>query len=161
METTIAPVTPDEIPLLLELIRELARFEKIEHEFTATTDLLQQSFFAPQPAAGALLARCDGVAAGYAIYYFTFSSFVGRPGIWLDDLYVQPEFRKRGLGRKLIESVAQIGVERGCARFEWTALDWNEQALAFYRSLGAEVMEDWLLLRINPAKLRRSGTIPN
>ena len=153
----MAPITPAEIPALLELIRELARFEKLENEFEATAESLQRAFFGPQPAAGALLARVDGAAAGYAIYFSTFSSFTGRAGIWLDDLYVRPQFRKRGLGRRLIGAVAKIGAERGCGRFEWMALDWNERALEFYRGLGARVMDDWVLLRLNAAELRRLG----
>ena len=157
MDITLAPVTSDEIPVLLELIRELAKFEKLEHEFVATTELLDKAFFGPQPTAGALLARVDGAPAGYAIYYSTFSSFTGRAGVWLDDLYVLPQFRKRGLGRRLIGAVAQIAAERGCGRFEWIALDWNERALEFYRGLGAQTLDDWVLLRVNPAEMKRRG----
>ena len=91
---------------------------------------------------------------GYAVYFFTFSTFVGRPGIWLEDLYVRPEFRQKGLGRAMIEAVARSGVERNCGRFEWTALNWNEKALKFYEKLGAHVMDDWRLLRLNSAGLR-------
>ena len=157
MDMTIEPVTPDEVPALLELIRELAQFEHLEHELTATVESLNQSFFEPQAAAGALLARCDGAVAGYAIYFFTFSSFLGRRGIWLEDVYVRPPFRKRGLGRALIEAVARIGVERGCGRFEWTALDWNEPALKFYRGLGARERKEWVLIRIEPEGLKKLG----
>jgi len=153
MNITLAPVTSAEIPVLLELIRELAKFEKLEHEFTATAESLHTAFFGPQPAAGALLARVDGEPAGYAIYFSTFSSFTGRAGLWLDDLYVLPQFRKRGLGRRLIEAVARLAAERGCGRFEWIALDWNERALEFYRSLGAQTLDDWVLLRVNPAEI--------
>jgi len=153
MNITIAPVTPGEIPVLLELIRELAKFEKLEHEFTATAESLQAAFFGPQPAAGALLARVDGEPAGYAIYFSTFSSFTGRAGLWLDDLYVLPQYRKRGLGRRLIEAVARLAAERGCGRFEWVALDWNERALEFYRSLGARTLDEWVLLRVSPAEM--------
>ncbi len=155
MDITVALVTPAEVPTLLELIRELARFERLEHEVEATAESLHASLFGPQPAAGALFARCDGAAAGYAIYFFTFSSFVGRAGIWLEDVYVRPPFRKRGLGRRLMEAVARIGAERGCGRFEWTALNWNERALEFYRGLGAQAMNEWVLFRVNPAELRR------
>jgi GNAT superfamily N-acetyltransferase len=153
MDITIAPVTPVEVPQLLELIRELARFEGLEPEVAATAESLHEALHGPQPAAGALFLHCDGAVAGYAIYYFTFSSFVGRAGIWLEDVYVRPAFRSRGLGRQLIAAVARIGVERGCGRFEWTALKWNERALALYRNLGAQVMEDWVLLRSHPAEL--------
>ncbi|HLX72356.1 MAG TPA: GNAT family N-acetyltransferase [Verrucomicrobiae bacterium] len=151
----IAPITRSEVPALLDLIRELARFEHLEHEVEATEASLDEAFFSSQNVAGALLARCDGALAGYAIYFFTFSSFVGRPGIWLEDLYVRPEFRRRGIGRRLIESVAQIGKERNCGRFEWTALNWNEHALEFYRNLGARKMDEWFLLRMNEAELKR------
>jgi GNAT superfamily N-acetyltransferase len=157
MESAIALITPAEVPNLLELIRELARFEHLEHEVEATVESLHQALFGPQPAAGALLARCNGEVAGYAIYFFTFSSFVGRAGIWLEDVYVRPPFRKQGLGRQLIEAVARVGVERGCGRFEWTALDWNERALNFYRGLGADVMKQWVLLRASPEGLKKLG----
>lgn len=157
MEAVIAPVTPGEVPVLLELIRELARFEKLGHEVEATEESLRDSLFGPQPAAGGLLARWEGKPAGYAIYFFTFSSFVGRAGLWLEDVYVRPEFRRRGLGRGLIEAAARIGVERNCGRFEWTALNWNKSALEFYRSLEARTMDEWVLLRMNAAELRRLG----
>jgi len=161
MDMTIAPVTPAEIPALLELIRELAQFEHLEHELEATPELLNQSLFGPKAVAGALLARCDGEVAGYAIYFFTFSSFLGRPGIWLEDIYVRPPFRKNGLGRALIEAVARVGVARGCGRFEWTALDWNERALNFYRSLGATERKEWVLIRMDPEGLKKLGSKPS
>jgi len=145
---------------LLELIRELARFEQLEHEVEATPELLERAFFGAQPAAGAVLARCDGEVAGYAIYYFTFSSFVGRAGIWLEDVYVRPAYRQRGLGRALIEAVARIGVARDCGRYEWTALNWNERALEFYRGLGAKRRAEWVLLRMDGDGLRRLGGVP-
>ena len=154
----IAPIKRGEVPGLLELIRELARFEKLEHEVEATEGGLEKSLFGAQPAAGALLGRCDGKLAGYAIYFFTFSSFVGRPGIWLEDLYVRPEFRKRGLGRGLIEAVARVGAERNCGRYEWSALDWNEKALGFYEKLGAKRMDEWIILRMNERQMRGLGT---
>lgn len=154
----ISPVARAEVPALLELIRELAKFEHLEHEVEATVSMLENALFGPQTVAGALLARCDGELAGYAIYFFTFSSFVGRPGLWLEDVYVRPGFRKRGIGRKLIEAVAQIGAQRNCGRFEWTALNWNEHALNFYRDLGARKMDEWVLLRMNAAGLAQLGS---
>jgi GNAT superfamily N-acetyltransferase len=153
----ITQVTRAEIPDLLELIRELARFEKLEQEVVATVGVLENSLFGPQPAAGALLGRCDGKLAGYAIYFFTFSSFIGRPGIWLEDVYVRPEFRKRGLGLGLIQAVARAGVERNCGRFEWTALNWNTRALDFYDKMGARKMDEWIMLRMNEGQLRGLG----
>lgn len=157
MEVTIKPIQPQDVAELLEMIKELARFEHLEHEVEATVQRLNQSFFGPQPAAGALFARYDGEAAGYAIYFFTFSSFLARAGIWLEDIYVRPKYRKRGLGRQLVEAVAQAGVDRGCGRYEWTALNWNERALDFYQSIGARAMKEWVLHRMNPAELRRLG----
>jgi GNAT superfamily N-acetyltransferase len=157
---SIQPLAPPQIPILLELIRELARFERLEHEVQATPESLHESFFGPQPAAGALLGLRDGAPAGYAIYFFTFSSFVGRRGIWLDDVYVRPQFRSQGMGRGLIDAVARIGVENNCGRFEWSALDWNEHALNFYRRLGARTLDDWVLLRTDAAGLRRIAEGP-
>ncbi|HXT13726.1 MAG TPA: GNAT family N-acetyltransferase [Candidatus Angelobacter sp.] len=149
----IAPITRAEVPVLLELIVELARFEKLEDQVEATVSTLENSLFGPQPAAGALLARCDGQVAGYAIYFFTFSTFIGRAGIWLEDVYVRSEFRGRGLGRGLIEAVAKIGAERNCGRYEWTALNWNKHALDFYDRLGAKRMDEWTMLRMNERQL--------
>jgi GNAT superfamily N-acetyltransferase len=159
MDTRITRITSARVPELLELIRELAKFERLEHEVQARTASLRRSFFSRQPAAGALLADCDGKLAGYAIYFFTFSSFVGRAGIWLEDIYVRPKFRQQGTGLALIQAVAQIGVERNCGRFEWTALNWNKKALAFYDRLGARVMDEWLLLRLDAAGLRRVAAL--
>ena len=155
MSFEIKPATQAETPLLLEMIRELARFEELEHTVEATVESLDQAWFGPNPAAGALLAWCDGRPAGYAIYFFTFSSFTGRPGIWLDDVYVRTEFRRQGIGLGLIRAVARIGGERGCARYEWSALNWNRNALAVYRGLGARTMDDWVLLRLDAEGLRR------
>jgi GNAT superfamily N-acetyltransferase len=155
MEFSINPMTRDEVPLLLDLIRELARFEKLEHEVEATAELLTDSLFGPKPVAGALMARVGSELAGYALYFFTFSSFIGRPGIWLEDLYVRPAFRRQGLGRAMIEAVARIGAVRNCGRFEWTALSWNKNALDFYQKLGAQMMDEWILVRLNSDGLRR------
>jgi len=161
MSFTINPVTRDEIPVVLEMIRELAAFERLEHTVEATADSLAESWLGPQPVAGALLARQDGAPAGYAIYFFTFSSFVGRRGLWLDDVYVRPAFRQHGLGLALIQAVARIGVEHHCGRFEWTALDWNRNALDFYDRLGARAMKDWVLLRLDADGLRRLAAPPS
>jgi len=149
MDFSIVPITADEIPALLEMIRELARFERLEHEVEATVEMLRESLCGPQPAASALLARHGDKPAGYALYYFTFCSFAGRPGLWLDDLYVRPDFRKHGLGRALMQEVARIGAGRNCARMEWITLGWNEMALDFYNKIGARVLDDWVMLRLS------------
>jgi GNAT superfamily N-acetyltransferase len=155
MEFAINAVTPGTVPELLELIHELARFERVEHEVESTVEDLKNSFFGSSVAAGGFLARTGEELAGYAIYFFTFSSFVGRRGIWLEDVYVRPQFRQHGLGRALIEKVAQIGAEQGCGRFEWTALNWNKTALEFYEKLGAKTLGEWVLLRMNAEGLKR------
>jgi GNAT superfamily N-acetyltransferase len=155
MEFSIEQITRNEVTGLLELIRELARFEKLEHEVEATANSLSDSLFGPSPVAGALIGKVAGELAGYALYFFTFSSFIGRAGIWLEDLYVRPSFRRQGLGRAMIEAVARIGAERNCGRFEWTALNWNKNALDFYRKLGAQMMDEWILVRMNSEGLRR------
>ncbi len=161
MEFNIRPVIAEDVGGLLELVRELARFERLEHQVEATEETLRNAFFGTAPAAGALLARCGDDLAGYAIYFFTFSSFTGRPGIWLDDVYVRPQFRGQRLGRALFRAVARIGVERNCGRFEWTALNWNEKALEFYRKLEAQTMNEWVLLRLDAAGLQKLARVEN
>jgi len=152
---SITPITPGEIPDLHALILELAQFERLEHEVEATPELLRHALFSNPPLAGALIGRVDDAIAGYALYYFTFCSFAARQGIWLDDLYVRPAFRHQGLGDALIRAVARLGAERQCGRFEWIALDWNQNALGFYRKLGARTLEEWVLLRMNSEELQR------
>lgn len=154
-QLNITPATEADVPILLALIRELAEFERLAHEVESDADSLRAALFGRQPVAAALLARAGDAPAGYAIYFRTFSTFVGRPGIFLEDLYVRPGFRQRGLGRALLEAIAKICIENGGGRLEWNALHWNENALRFYRRLGAKVRDDWVLLRMNGADVRR------
>ena len=151
---TIRPACERDVRDLMKMIRELAQFETLEHELEATETSLRDWLFSGHPAAAALIATVDGKRAGYAVYFHTFSSFAGRPGIFLEDVYVRPQFRRRGLGSALLKEVAAIGAVRGCGRFEWIALRWNETALKFYQSLGARVMDDWVLLRMNSQEIR-------
>lgn len=151
---TISSATAKDLSHLLAMIRELAEFERLTHELEVTADSLRSALFGERRVAAALLARVDGAPAGYAVYYHTFSTFVGRPGIFLEDVYVRPEFRKRGIGRALLEAVAKIGMEIGGGRFEWIALRWNENAFRFYRSLGAKVMDEWAMLRMNRCEVK-------
>jgi GNAT superfamily N-acetyltransferase len=150
----IRPACESDVRDLMRMIRELAQFETLEHELKTTETALHNWLFGPYPAAAALIATVDGVRAGYAVYFHTFSSFMGKPGIFLEDVYVRPQFRRRGLGSALLKAVARIGVARGCGRFEWIALHWNQTALKFYESLGSRVLEDWVLLRMNSQEMR-------
>ena len=151
---TIRPACESDMRDLMKMIRELAQFETLEHELEATETSLRDWLFGAHPAAAALIATVDGVRVGYAIYFHTFSSFAGRPGIFLEDIYVRPQFRRRGLGRALLKAVGGIGLERNCGRFEWIALRWNESALKFYENLGARVLNDWVMLRMESAGIR-------
>ncbi|MGO8675159.1 MAG: N-acetyltransferase family protein [Limisphaerales bacterium] len=154
MSFVISQLVPAEIPDLLTLVHELARFERLEHEVEATAESLRDSFFGPKPVAGALIARQGRDLAGYAIYFFTFSSFVGRCGLWLDDVYVRPAFRRQGLGRALLVRVGRLAAERCCGRFEWSALRWNQNALQFYAKLGAKQLDEWVTFRMNEQAIK-------
>ena len=156
---TIRPACESDVRDLMKMIRELAQFETLEHELEATETSLRDWLFGGHPAAAALIATVDGVRAGYAVYFHTFSSFAGRPGIFLEDVYVRPQFRRRGLGSALLKEVGRIGAERGCGRFEWIALRWNQTALKFYQSLGARVLDDWVMLRMESTGLRELAEV--
>ncbi|WP_028079173.1 GNAT family N-acetyltransferase [Solimonas soli] len=145
----------EDCALLLSLIRALAQYEKLEHECVATEAALREHLFGPRPYAEAIIAEAGGEAAGFALFFHHYSTFVGKPGIWLEDLFVQPAFRGFGIGKRLLAEVARIGVERGCGRYEWTVLDWNEPAIRFYDSLGAELKREWIINRVSGAALQR------
>jgi len=152
---TISPVTESDVPALLSLIRELAEFEHLTHEVVTDEALLRAALFGERPVATALLARVAEAVAGYAVYYRTFSTFVGRTGVYLEDIYVRPQFRQQGVGRAMLEVVAKASIELGGGRLEWTALNWNENALRFYRGLGAHVLDEWALLRMTGGEVRQ------
>lgn len=139
--------------LVFSFILDLARYEKLEHQVTATEEDIRQLLKGPHPAAEALIASYNGEPAGYALFFHNVSTFAGRRGLYLEDLYVKPVYRRKGIGQALLAKTAQIAVERNCARFEWTALDWNKPALAFYESLGAGIRKEWLLLRVEGTAL--------
>lgn len=144
----VRAATPADVPLLLALFGELAGYEELEHEMKATEELLHEALFGERPAAEALIAERDGQTTGYALFYFTFSTFLAIQGIWLEDLYVRPQHRRGGSGRALLAAVAARLRERGGERLEWSALDWNELALGFYRGLGAQTMPQWITHRL-------------
>jgi GNAT superfamily N-acetyltransferase len=149
----IRPATRGDVPLLLELIGELADYERLRDEVVLDAALLEEHLFGERPAAEAVLASVGGEAVGYALFFPTFSTFLGRPGLWLEDLFVLPAHRRGGVGRAVLLHVAGLADARGCGRLEWSALDWNEPALAFYRELGARCMPEWHLHRLDGAAL--------
>ena len=150
----IRDATWADVPDLLRMIRALAEFEKLTHLCIAEEADLTSALFGPQPAAEALIAHRGAAAAGFALFYHTFSTFLGRRSLWLEDLFVQLEFRRQGCAKQLLKSLASRAVERGCGRFEWTVLDWNDDAVDFYRMLGATVLPDWRIVRLVGAPLR-------
>ena len=153
---TLRPATPGDVPTVLALIRELAEYEQLAHAVVATEADLQAALFGDGHVAHAVLARdTQGDIAGFALYFFNFSTFVGKPGLYLEDLFVRPAFRRRGLGRALLAHLAQIALDRGCRRMEWSVLDWNAQAIAVYRAIGAEPMDEWTVQRLSGDALQR------
>jgi GNAT superfamily N-acetyltransferase len=150
----IRQARPDDVPLLLALFRELAEYERLQDELQATEELLERALFSERPAAEALLAERRGAPVGYALFYPTFSTFLAIQGVWLEDLFVRPAHRKSGAGRALLAAVAARARERGAERLEWSALDWNELALGFYRGLGAQRMDEWVTHRLVGDALR-------
>jgi GNAT superfamily N-acetyltransferase len=154
----IRDAAPDDVPVLLQLVRELAEYERAPDAVEATEELLADALFGPSPTASCSVAVHDGEVVGFALWYVTFSTWKGRPGMWLEDLFVRPSARGTGLGRALLERLAATCVERGYPRFEWWVLDWNEPAHGFYRSLGAQPMDEWTVWRVDGDALRRLGT---
>lgn len=149
----IEQATEKDVPLLLSLIRGLAEYEKLLDSVSATEERLRASLFGSSPYAEAILAYENDKPVAYAIYFFTYSSFVGLPGLYLEDLFVLTESRGSGIGRRLLAFLAQRAVERGCHRMEWAVLNWNDPAIGFYKSLGAEPMNDWTVYRLSEKKL--------
>jgi len=152
---TIRAATRADIPALLELIRGLAEYERLSHLVAADERLLESELFAPASRVEAILGFAGGTAVGFAVYFQNFSTFLGRKGLYLEDLFVRPEHRGRGYGRALLLHVARVAQERKCGRFEWMALDWNEPAIRFYKSLGAVELAEWRLFRVTGDALAR------
>ena len=137
-----------DLPVILSLIRGLADYEKLSGQLVATEELLREHLFGPRPTAEVLVGFCDDQPAGYALFFPTFSTFLGRPGLFLEDVFVQPQFRGFGLGKKLLIEVARVARARNCGRLEWSVLDWNEPSIEFYKRLGAVPLEEWTMYRV-------------
>lgn len=157
MKLRIRSGEPADIPVIARLIRELARFEKLEHEVTMTEGLLAENLFGQHRYAETLIAEDAGTPIGFALFFHTFSTFLARPGIYLEDLFVVPEHRSHGVGRALLTRLARLALERGCGRLEWAVLNWNTEAIKFYERLGARPNSDWTVYRLAGEALTSLG----
>lgn len=157
MPTCVRPARPADLEAIVGLIGELAGFEKLTHLVQVTPQTLRPHLFGEQAVAECLVAEADSNVVAFALFFTNFSTFLGRPGLYLEDLYVQSAHRGRGIARELLERLAALAVQRGCGRFEWSVLDWNTQAIGFYERMGATVMPDWRICRLTGAALERLG----
>lgn len=155
MATTIRAATPDDVPQILAFIRALAAYERAPDEVTATEAGLLRHGFGSNPFYFCLIAEQDGQPAGFALYFFNYSTWMGQPGIYLEDLFVLPELRGLGIGKALLKRVAAVAVEKGCQRLQWEVLDWNTPAIDFYRAMGAEFLDEWRNVRVSGEAIKR------
>ncbi|HXO63434.1 MAG TPA: GNAT family N-acetyltransferase [Steroidobacteraceae bacterium] len=154
-EVTVRAATAQDVPLVLAFIRELAVYERLEHQVVATQADLTAALFGARPYAEVVFACLDGREVGFALFFHNFSTFLSKPGIYLEDLFVRPESRGRGIGKRLLAWLAALALERGCARLDWAVLDWNEPSIGFYKGLGAVALDDWMTMRLTGAALGR------
>jgi GNAT superfamily N-acetyltransferase len=154
-QVRIEPAVPADVTDIVGLIRELAEFERLLDQFVATEARLRESVFGPKPYAEVLMARLGQESIGFALFFHNYSTFRAQPGIYLEDLYVRPAFRGEGIGEALLKRIAKLAVERGCGRFEWSVLDWNQRAVEFYKALGAEPLNEWTMFRVSGDNLIR------
>lgn len=152
---SLRPATEADLDAIIALIRGLAEYEREPDAVTLDREELRRHLFGPRPYAEVILAEDDSLTIGFALFFHNFSTWMGKPGIWLEDLFVMPEYRGRGHGKALLVELARIAVERGCGRFEWSVLDWNEPSIAFYKSLGAAPMDEWTNYRLTGVALER------
>ena len=156
---TIRPAVARDVTLILQFIRQLAEYEREPQAVTATEADLLRDGFGPDPKFRVVIAEWDGKPAGFAFFFYNYSTWVGRPGLFLEDLFVSPEFRGKGIGKKLLVHLAQLAVKENCGRFQWQVLDWNTPSLEFYESLGARVMKEWLTMRVEGEALERLARV--
>lgn len=154
----LRPAEPRDVPAIIGLIRELADFERLTHLLQITPESLHEHLFGPRPVVESIVGEAGGRVVAYSIFFTSFSTFLGKPGLYLEDVYVQPALRGGGLGQAMLQRLAALAGERGYGRFEWSVLDWNENAIRFYERLGATVMPEWRICRVTGAALQRLGT---
>ena len=159
-EINVRAATSDDIQTILRFVKDLARYEKAEHEVIATEELLARTLFGEPRYAEALIAEYRSEPVGFAVYFYSYSTWLSQPGLYLEDLYVMPEYRSYGAGKALLNTLAQIALDRGCGRFEWSVLDWNEPAINFYERLGAEAQSEWIKYRLSGKPLTDLAQTP-
>ena len=161
-DLSLSLATEQDLPQILTFIKALAEYERLADAVVATEEGLRNSLFGARPYAECIIARFEGQPAGFALFFHNFSTFLGRPGIYLEDLFVNPELRGKGIGRALLQRLAQLALERNCGRLEWSVLDWNQSAIGFYKSIGAVSLDEWTIFRLrgNDLKLLASGASP-
>ncbi|MDJ0570528.1 MAG: GNAT family N-acetyltransferase [Pleurocapsa sp. MO_192.B19] len=155
LEFQILQATADDVPHIFNLIKALAEYEKLSHQVTGTVEDLQEHLFGSRVYAEAIVTRCDAKMVGFALFFPNYSTFLTKPGIYLEDLFVLPEYRRRGIGKAMLAYLGKLAVERDAGRLEWSVLDWNESAIAFYQSMGAKVLPDWRICRVTEDALQR------
>ncbi|MFQ5448354.1 MAG: GNAT family N-acetyltransferase [Saprospiraceae bacterium] len=154
---TMRPATADDVPLILQFIKDLAEYERLSHLVVATEEQLRKTLFGERQVAEVILGFEGDAPAALALFFHNYSTFLGQPGIYLEDLFVRPEFRRRGYGKIMLSQLARIAVERDCGRLEWSVLDWNQPAIDFYKSLGAKPMDEWTVFRLAGDSLKAMG----
>ena len=158
IDFSIRPAIPADVPVLFQLIQALAAYEKLSHAVSGTGAALAEHLFGQRPYAEAVVAEADAQLVGFALFFPNYSTFLTQPGLYLEDLFVLPDYRGQGIGKTLIQHVAQLAVDRGCGRLEWSVLDWNAPAIAFYQHMGATVLPDWRICRVTGSSLEQLAT---
>jgi GNAT superfamily N-acetyltransferase len=159
-DLAVRAATLADVPLILAFIKSLAQYEKLSHEVSATEASLRETLFGARPSAEVLIAELADKPVGFALFFHNYSTFLGKPGLYLEDLFVEPEARRAGVGKALLIYLAKLAESRGCGRFEWWVLDWNKDAIAFYKSLGARAMDDWTVFRVDDTALTKLAARP-
>ncbi len=157
-EGSVRSAGETDLPVIVQLIHELAVYEKLENEITSDPERMRRDLFGSKPVAEVLIAEWAGEPVGFALFFQNYSTFLGKPGLYLEDLFVQPAFRGKGLGKSLILKIAALAMERDCGRFEWAVLDWNQPSIEFYKALGAKPMSEWTIFRLSGDELRKYAT---